>query len=161
MKTYLKSLACGLLALTLLLACSLPATAQQYQVLSTIAAGGTYQIGPTNSLTTSNINGVVSATKWDEFLLAINFKLNGAGTTPINFTWQRSADGTSYGTTLGDGQGSFTITPAGTTQVNFLTNITMGSAGYWRLSYITNASGANEAITNLVIKAWQKPKRQG
>jgi hypothetical protein len=150
-----------LLAAALFAAAATSATAQQYGQI------GSWGNGLTTTIVggmASNVNATITATKWDEFNLSIRFKLDGAGTDAITLRWSMSPDGTATNrTTLknGDTHGWFSIGAAnGTTAVVFNTNITMHSHGYFHIDYITNGVAA-QAITNLYIRAYGKPKRQG
>lgn len=153
MKRLKNILMAGLVALVTVVT----ASAQQYGVIGTIAGGGTYN-GPASG--TTNINGTITATKWAEFALAIDFALVGAGSTALDIAWTTSVDGTNWATTKDPYRaGWFSITPNGTSAVSWNTNITMNSVGYWKMTWITNGSAS--AITNLSIRAIGKPKRQG
>jgi len=135
-----------------------PGQAQQFQLLSTIAGGSTYNIAGS---TASNFAAAVTCTKWAEFDLEISFKMVAAGLSNIDLAWSTSDNGTTYATTKNqNAAGWFTAAVGnGTTTVLWRTNVTMNSAGYWRLDWLTN--GDIVALTNLTIKAYAKPKRQG
>lgn len=142
----------------LIFAGMLTAPAQQYGLLSTIANGSTYIAGASAA---TNIAGTVTCARWDEFDLEVSFKMMAAGTSNIDLAWSTSNNGTTYATVKDQSAaGWFTMCIGdGTTLVSWRTNITMHSAGYWKLDYLTNGNTA--VITNLTIKAYGKPKRQG
>ena len=81
----------------------------------------------------------------------IGFKLDGSGTSAVVFKFDESIDGANWVATTR----TLSVTAAGTTTVHNLSNLTLGGAGYLRLSYIGNPNSAN--ITNLYVKYAYKP----
>ncbi|HWD18145.1 MAG TPA: hypothetical protein VHB20_02610 [Verrucomicrobiae bacterium] len=145
---------------TLLLAAGLQRTAcgQQYGAAATLIPNNIILTNGTLTSIVSNYNSYASLAKYQEFNLALQFKLVAAGNGPVAFTWTTSDDGTNWATS-GAGTGTITLNANGTTFVNFNTNFYIGSAGYFS---ITNIAGAtNNATTNLSAVVWIKPKRNG
>lgn len=139
--------------------CALPliAVAQQYdnigafgRVTPTIAAGSA-----------SNVLFTVNATRYGEFALEIRYSIAGTSTTGPSIAWETSADGRNWCTAVdGSGKGWFALPSnlgtAGATNT-WVTNITVGAVGYWRIAWMTN--GATQTLTNVGIRAWGKPNR--
>lgn len=154
-----------LLAVVALLAlCSPAAKAQQYGSIATlwnapnatnVAAGGT-----------SNLASVVTLTKYDNFALQFDLIATNATAAAGTFDvyWDTSADGLNYSGASKPGgfvgsSGWFGVPVTNSLRTTFVTNITVNSVGYWRINWITNNSGV--CFTNMLIRAYAKPKRQG
>lgn len=140
-----------LFTLSLLLAASLLSAHAQY-VLAPSINGGTFNIAASTTNTTigsSNL-AVIVATRAIDIAIQPQFKLTGAGTSPVVLKFDESIDNSNWTVATR----SITITPSGTTLVSKMANFTVGAAGYLRLSQIENPNA--EAVTNLVIKYAQK-----
>jgi len=134
------------------------AFSQQYSVASTLISNGVILTNGTSTSIVSNYSSSASLAKYQEFNLALQFKLVGGGAGPVTFTWTTSDDGANWATT-GPGTGVITLTANGAAFVNFNTNVYIGSAGYFS---ITNIAGAtNNATTNISAVVWTKPRRNG
>lgn len=151
MKKTLGSLGLGLALLIY------PAPAQQYGPIATLAPGDTYIL---NASSASNLNAVVPCMKYDSFDIELGFKLMTPGLLSMDMKWDTSYDGTNFVNTGTAGQGYFKACLAnGTNPIVWRTNILAYNYGYWRLSWFTNLN--TNVATNLLIRAWAKPKRQG
>jgi hypothetical protein len=157
MKKLFALIALALLAFALI---TPPARAADYAVQKSIwSFAGTW----TNVVgATSNLNAAVDCTQVSDFLLAVQlYGTNADLTTTLGYSivWQTSADGTTWGN-LSTGNGSagwFGLATTNSLPNVWHTNITMNSLGYWRVAWVTNASG--QCLTNVQIKAYVKPKR--
>lgn len=110
----------------------------------------------------TNIAATVTLTKWDQFFLefrATGTNSAGTATTGWALAWQHSADGTNWGTVDGISRGWFAFPSTNQITTIATTNIVVNSAGYWRLNWVTNNTGHH--VTNMSIRAWTKPIRQG
>lgn len=153
MKRFFTLLAPALLALA-----PGPARAQQYGAAAALVSNGLILTNGTTTSVTSNYTSYASLAKFQEFNLALQFKLVGAGNGPVTFTWTTSDDGVNWATT-GPGTGSIALGANGTTLVNFNTNFYLGSAAYFTLTNIAGAT--NNATTNISATVWTKPRRNG
>ncbi len=144
----------------LLLTLTLPAAAfaQQYGAATALVTNNFILTNGTSTAIVSNYNSSASLAKFQEFNLALQFKLVGAGNGPVVFTWTTSDDGTNWATT-GPGAGTISLSANGSTFVNFNTNFYLGSAGYFTLTNIAGAT--NNATTNISAVVWTKPRRNG
>lgn len=145
--------------LGLLLGLALTSQAQQYTYTALNTATDTNSTIPASAAT--NIQATFTCTRYDEFVLAVSFKLMGAGTSALTFQWDYSPDGTAW-TSVKDGHshGWFTGPSAnGTSTVYWNTNVPINSFGYYRINYITNGSAS--VVTNLDLRAYVKPRRNG
>ncbi len=112
----------------------------------------------------TNFAATTTQTKWGEFDLVITTgqadTAGAAGT--LDLQWTTSTDGTAFvtGKAVPGASGWFSIPLTNTAAViTWRTNIALPTAGYWRMNYLTNASG--KTLTNLVIKTVVKPMRYG
>jgi hypothetical protein len=125
-------------------------TAQQY---------GTALVATQMVLTsgTSNINSVVTVTKYEDVAVQLTILPGSAATTNGNITasFARSVDGTTYETTAGH-----TVVAAanGTAAVTTVGTINAGAAGYLKLTTLQNASYGTVTGIVTVVK---KPVRFG
>jgi hypothetical protein len=150
----------GVAALVLgaLLLLGSPASAQQYKLDD---LGVTNTIAPAVA-TTSNIGATNACTKWETFGLQATFKCDGATTDNLTLSLLFSADGTNFGSALGD-RFTWVIPENGTTAVCAQTNLSstvVGNFGWWKVSYITNANSTYQP-TNFVLRRFTKPVRNG
>ncbi len=156
---HLKLLIGVLAVITLLALCSTPARAQQYSPTTLWSFAGTW----TNVVgATTNLAAGVTLTKYDQFNLEFYFTgTNAAMTTTLGYSvaWQTSDDGVNWGTVDNHSRGWFSIPTTNAITCVWNTNITAGSYGYWRINYLTNSAG--QCITNLGVRAYVKPKRNG
>jgi len=149
----------SILTPAILAACPQPsAFAQQYGVNTTLLANNVVLTNGTTSSIVSNYVGYAGLARYQEFNLALQFKLVGAGNGPVVFNWSTSDDGANWATT-GTGTGSISLSANGTTFVNFNTNFYIGSAAYFAVTSVAGAT--NNATTNLSAVVWTKPKRNG
>jgi len=132
--------------------------AQQYGVDATLLANNIILTNGTTAPIVSNYVAYAGLGRYQEFNLALQFKLVGAGNGPVVFNWSTSDDGANWATT-GAGAGSITLSANGTSFVNFNTNFYIGSAAYFTISSVAGAT--NNATTNLSAVVWTKPKRNG
>lgn len=103
-----------------------------------------------NPAATTNLNAVVDTTRHSSFDLEVVVGLTNASTGTLEIGFDLSNNGTTYGNTS-----TFTIplTGAGTV-ATWRTNISMSTARYWRLTWLTNS--ASQHITNVSVKAYTK-----
>lgn len=149
------------LALGALLLGSSPATAQQYGPKTTFWGVNDF----TNATgTASNLAAATTMTKNDQFTLWVVAGFTNPCAGNLNIQWDCSADGVNYLTTnnptVSGSSGWFSIplTNSGT-KVVWATNITVGTLGFWRINWFTNAAG--QSMTNVTIQAYVKPVRSG
>jgi hypothetical protein len=97
----------------------------------------------------TTLNAVIDCRKQATFTLAITAQCDTSGGA-ISLYLTPSLDGITYGSALA-GSGfktvGFTPTTAGLTMI---TNINSLGAGYWKVTYLTNDTGA--AVTNFSVK---------
>ena len=158
MKTLLLSVLCVL--------CVYSARAQQYEAITTLWSSGPNLTNPatlaTNlSVTAAGTNGV-NATSLGDFLLVFDGMFTNATAGPMNLTYETSGDGVNWNTNKGiaGGNGWFGI-PCTNDGVRTIwsTNITVAALGYWRIGWVTNQTG--QALTNVSVVAYRKPRRNG
>lgn len=152
-----------LIGLGVLLAVSL-ASAQQYTV-SSIAI--TNSLAPTLATTQTAaqqtiLGGTNSLTKWGDCALQFRGAASAADATVKTIVIVPSLDGVNF-SSVGDDAFVWKIAGNGTTTVTSVTNLPtswVGSYGYWKISYITNAA-ATASFTNATLTVATKPKRFG
>jgi len=149
----IKILLAAVAAVALLALCTPHAAAQQYGILSQLYDGGTNNIAATT--TNSAVAKIIGVTKYDDLALDIKFSLTGAGTSNIVFKLDEGTDGVNW---LANTR-TITMAANGTNAVYLPTNYTVNAMGYLRLNVVENP--ATNAITNLQIRAYVKPKRNG
>lgn len=131
------------------------------------ADGGTYYIAASAN---TNLGGsaVFTATKYDNFTLALSWKPKNGASNSIDVAWEFSPDGSTWpaaitGNTNSTYKSWFITIGADATnaagQALFMTNITLNSVGYWRILSVTNNSAV--ILTNFAARAYYKPKRKG
>lgn len=112
---------------------------------------------------TTNFNLVVSAPKWQEFVLEVTAGSASTLSGTMDFRWSTSSDGTNWTTPLASSgsSGWFALPISGTAggRINNRTNIVLNSIGFWRADYVTNTSG--QTLTNFNVKVYVKPRRYG
>lgn len=142
------------------LAFALPADAQQYGAIKTLLSISTTNANNT-ATNVGNIGGAnanyVTLTKKGDFVLEVQALFTNAVTGTIDVNYTTSADGSNWATT-GAGTGTFSVpcTNSGTA-LYWTTNITVNALGYWKATWVSNATGLS--TTSLVVKAWGKPER--
>ena len=145
--------------IALLLAAFIAPAQEQYESTTLYAFTGT----ATNVVgQATNIAASVTLTKFDEFVFEFRATgTNAAGTSTGGFgvAWEKSSDGSNWGTVDTISRHWFRIPTTNLITTVFSTNIVVSSGGYWRLSWLTNQS--DHCVTNMSIKAWTKPRRQG
>jgi hypothetical protein len=134
------------------------ALAQQYGPAATLLANSVILTNGTTSSVVSNYTAYANLARHEDFSLALQFKLVGAGNGNVVVNWATSDDGVAWANT-GPGTGSITLAANGTSFVNFNTNFYLGSAGYFAITSVAGAT--NNATTNLSAVVWTKPKRNG
>ena len=141
-----------------LFALALPARAQQYTV-TTILAGGTNFVAKLYTNTYASSTYAFTATKYEDVALYLGCKSESATNTAadITFVFDKSVDGTLYGTTQ---RLTIPVTLNGTTAASIVTNITLGPIGYLRLHSIRSTC-ADDSTTNVYVKVGAKPIRFG
>ena len=129
---------------------ALPASAQsQYDVATSaalvVASGGT-----------SNVNAVITCTKWEDVTVQVTLSGTTAATTNGNITvsFVHGVNGTTYETTA---QTTVVLAANGATAVSKVQNITVGATGYLKLTTIANASSGDGTVT---VKVAKKPKER-
>jgi hypothetical protein len=140
------------LLLVALLALLAPAARAQQYTVTTLSTTNAYAATSTNAVTDANVN----LTKHDLVALEVSFKLTGAGTSAVLFNFHESLDGTAYDDTAVQ---ALSLTAAGTTTVRAIVPVNAGAVGYLGLRSVGNPNASG--LTNLVIRAATKPKRQG
>ena len=139
-----------ILALLVLAVVALPGYAQQYDVATSaalvVASGGT-----------SNVNAVITCTKYEDVTVQVTLSGTTAATTNGNVTvsFAHGVDGTLYETTA---QTTVVAAANGATAVSKVQNITVGATGYLKLTTIANASSGDGTVT---VKVAKKPQREG
>lgn len=94
-------------------------------------------------------NAVIDCRKQNTFMLQVNAQCDTGGGA-MSLTLIPSVDGVTYSTaTVPNGAKTVGFTPT-TAGVTLCTNLNTYGAGFWKLAYVTNDTGA--AITNLTIK---------
>lgn len=113
--------------------------------------------------TASNQNLVVSATKWQEFVVEVTAGSASTLSGTMDIRWSTSSDGTNWTTPLASSGSSgwfaLPISGAAGGRINNRTNILLNSIGFWRADYVTNTSG--QTLTNFNVKVYTKPRRYG
>jgi hypothetical protein len=143
----MKTILTAFKAITLLVLCTLAATAQQYSPV-TLIDGTTIAASAT-----SNYTHDVVLTKASDVAFQLSFQGDGAGTDAVTVTFKESVDGSTWSTTPTK---TWIVAANGNTAVALTTNFTVNALGYIRLASIANASGTR-AMTNLTVKAVTKP----
>jgi hypothetical protein len=160
MKSILKSLA---VAVVIAAACLAPPKVEaqnQYGVIKELL-----NIGGTNATATAtNVGalGHVAATKYDYFTLQVIVGATNASAGTYDIRWSTSADGTNWTTApAAPGSSGWFSVPLTNTTIPMVwqTNITVNGIGFWRVDWATNASAHH--VTQQVIRAWGKPRRDG
>lgn len=110
----------------------------------------------------TNLASAIDLTTFSDFNLQIVAKhTNAAVAGFFSVVWETSADGvnwpTGYTNNAPGAVGWFAIPATNNLTTAWNTNITVGSAGYWRIRHLTNASSG--AVTNLSLAGYVKPKR--
>ena len=116
-------------------------------IVQSAATSGAYA-AITNNTTAYPTNAIISAPAGKDVAIQFVSALSGAGTTANTVTIQESVDRENWMTLM-----AFTATPAGTTPVVVVTNLTIGAAPYLRVYSIANANANTGYITNYTIKA--------
>lgn len=105
----------------------------------------------------TNYYQMVSATKYGDVGVFLQFKLMTAGSGAVTALLDGSADGVNWMTNYA----TLAVTANGTTTVNGYTNITMNSLGYLRFNALTNANTGTAIATNILVRIVYKPSRFG
>lgn len=132
-------------------AAALPAVAQQYE-LKSFGAATNYAAETTNSITSAK----VTLTKHDLTAVEVSFNLDGSGTSAVVVKVHESLDGTNFDDTVLQ---SISLTASGTNTVRAIVPLNVGAVGYLGVRSLENPNASG--ITNLVIRAAIKPKREG
>ena len=139
-----------ILALLVLAVVALPGYAQQYDsslvLTQVVEAGGT-----------SNINQVITLTKYEDFAVQASFVGTAASTNGnVTLSFVSGVNGTLYETTA---QNTVVLAANGATAVVKVQNITVGAVGYVKLTTAANAATAGTGT--LIITVAKKPQREG
>lgn len=141
------------IALIAIVATAIVASAQlgnpQVVVTSGTTSGAYAAI--TNNTTAYPTNAIIDCSGKKDVAIAFVSSLSGAGTTANTVTIQQSVDRSNWQTLT-----AFTATPAGTTAVTVVTNLTVGAVPYLRIYSIANANANTGFITNYTVKASAK-----
>lgn len=113
--------------------------------MSVMLTGGTNNVSAT---TTNTYTQPAFFSRTGNLGIGMHLKLDGAGTTAVVLRLDRSVDGTNWVT--GGAVNRYVLTPAGTTTVGLVTNVTVGGVRFWRPGTLENDNAT--AITNLIIK---------
>jgi hypothetical protein len=148
------------------------ARAQQYESITLGGFSGGTNIIPANTFT--NISAITNATtarfvtltKFDEFVFTLKWTPMNGASNQVVVVWEKTT-GTNRpaaitGATNVNRSWFITLGADATNsagEVVFETNITVGAFGYWWPAVITNT--ANVVLSNVVMKATVKPKRNG
>lgn len=108
-------------------------------------SNATFAATSTNA-TWASSNYVFAPVRSSAITLQTTLKLTGAGTTAIVLKFDSSVDRVKWAT----GTHSVTITPAGTSEVTDVENVTIGAIPYLRLSSVENPNSAT--ATNVAVK---------
>lgn len=119
-------------------------------VVSSGLTSGAYA-AVTNNTSAYPTNAIVDCSQQRDVSIQFTSALHDAGTTANTVVVQESVDKTNWETLL-----TFTATPAGTTPVTVVTNITVGASPFLRVYSIANANANTGHMTNYTIKAWVK-----
>lgn len=109
------------------------------------ASNASFAATSTNA-TWASSNYVAAPVRSSAITLQTTLKLTGAGTTAIVLKFDSSVDRVKWMT----GTHSVTITPAGTSEVTDVENVTIGAIPFLRLSSVENPNSA--AATNITVK---------
>lgn len=101
----------------------------------------------TNNTSAYPTNAIINAPQGKDVAIQFVSALSGAGTTANTVTIQESVDRENWMTLM-----AFTATPAGTTPVTVVTNLSIGAAPYLRVYSIANANANTGYITNYTVK---------
>lgn len=174
MKKFILSLI-GLLAITLCVNAQ-TGTAGQYRYTTIGGLDGTttnsvegqqaWTFG-TNSTGTAVTTNYVACTQNDSFTLLLVYKAKNAESNLVTLHWKVSPDPSLFphnlGTTNATQSGVWTVGSGHLTNANgnaiFVTNVTVGTIGYWQCSAISNNMAAGSFITNITLRAYFKPTR--
>ena len=137
------------LALVALLAATLLPASAQLGTPSTLITSGVNEAyaGITNNTSCAFTNAIIDLRGKTSVALGVKAALDAAGTTANTITVQQSIDRVNW-----TGMMTFTQTPAGTTPVITVTNLSVGGVPYIRVSAIANANANTGAITNYTVK---------
>ncbi len=144
----MKNLRLFALSAILALASALPLAAQTYGA-NGVLSGGTNNVAAfsTNTWTTQHVLGG-ELRNYSEIGLLVSYKQASATSSNITVRFAKSLDGTTYETVP-----SLVVFVNAT---NYITNLTIGSAGFLRLSSIENTNAAL-ALTNVTVTYSIKP----
>lgn len=150
MKNYLKNLLLAAAALGISAMMAFNCQAQQYGA-TTILSGKTIAASATTNCTT------LTLTKAPDVALEVAIQSADNGSTSnATISVYKSLDGTTFETTAGI---SWTMALTGNTVKRYITNFTVGPIGYLRVTVANGDSG--QSMTNVTVKAYQKPTRLG
>ena len=142
-----------LLTLAALVALCYTGLAQTRYVTETVWGGAGTLI---NANSTTNLNLTIDSRKADNLALQVSLVYTAACTDAATIVLQKSIDGTTWCTSADtQGYASWTVTPAGATQVSYVTNVAMNGFGYLRLTSIANGHATLKA-SNVVVSASKK-----
>ena len=105
----------------------------------------------TNNTTCTFTNAIIDCTQQKDVCFQWTAALSNSGTTANTVTIKESCDKQNWETLT-----AFTMTPAGTTPVTVVTNITVGAAPYLLVYSINNANANTGYITNQTIRVFLK-----
>jgi hypothetical protein len=146
MKRFIAGTICLFAALTVL--------ALSYET-QRITIGNTATSYLTNNVPAATTNSsqavVISCQKFKKIEISTQIKLAGAGTTPVNYLYVGTVDGTNYATSS---TGSFTVTPTGTITVQGLSSIDVTGLKAIKITDIQNPSA--NILTNLQMDVGYK-----
>jgi hypothetical protein len=131
--------------------------------LALVATTANAQVYTVNTLSVTNTVGsgatitpnvaIPNAGRYDQLSLVATFNTTASNTSGVNFTIQRSLDGTTWETPAYQ---TLTVTANGTNLVTGILDFTYGAAGYLRLNTIVNSNSA--VLSNIIIKTATKPR---
>jgi hypothetical protein len=108
----------------------------------------------------TNLNAAIEVKKTDSFTIQAVLAFTNACAGTYDIQWTCSADGVTYVSAPAapgaSGWFSIPLTNGGAV-VTWVTNISMGPCGYFRINYGTNQAG--QSLTNASILGYVKPNR--
>jgi hypothetical protein len=148
------------LAMVALMAQPALAIDEEYTVATihaTQLAGGTNNVLAATTNTYSAV--IANCTQYDQVGLQISMKGSNTFSGNVTFEFAKGGDSSTFATVA---PGAFTLTVAGngSTQVNYVTNVTMGALGYLKLTSVGNPS-ASAYLTNVTVSVIKKPILEG
>lgn len=160
--TTLKAIAVVAVAIASFEVTSPPAEAADYDIQKTFWRVTDFTNNPA---TATNLASTIDLSMYGDFYLEFIVNLTNASAGTLSVAYDTYASTTApSGIPAGQGMnpvaGWWSVPLSNNqTRVVWGTNITAGSAAYWRLNWLTNLSVQH--ITNITVRGYVKPKRYG